>query len=175
MDPTYLTTPTTAFGPAEWVFFIASIAVALAGVYYAFINGDRSAPRGPALRQLGYGLLATGAIGVLIGALRLAGVALAPFWISLATLLFLVLAVYAFYYAIIVYPQRVAAAQAASRGRGGGARPSPARSGTANRVVGADSRELSTSGPNAAGNGVSRVAGVGGRRESRRDRKRRNK
>jgi hypothetical protein len=175
MDPTYFTTPTTTFGPAEWVFFAASIAVALAGLYYAFLNRDRSVPRGTSLRQLGYALLATGVIGVLVGTLRLAGIALAPFWFTIVTLLFLVVAVYAFYYALTVYPQRVAAAQAASRGRAGGARPSPARSSTAQRAAGADGSRLSTGGPGAPSNGISRVANAGSRRESRRDRKRRSK
>jgi hypothetical protein len=175
MDPTYLTTPTTAFGPAEWVFFGASILVALAGVYYAFLHHDQSMPRGTALRQLGYGLLVTGAIGVLIGAVRLAGIALAPFWFTIATVLYVLLAVYALYYATTVYPRQRAAAQAANRGRGGGGRPSPARPATANRAVGSDGARLSPTAPGATATGVQRAIGTGTRRDSRRDRKRRNK
>ena len=100
MDPlTYLTTYSTTFGVPEIIFLIAHIALALAGVYYAFITTDSDSLRGPALRQLGFGLLALGAVGTLLGVLRLAVGAVwsMPLWFAIVTVLDLVLIAYALY------------------------------------------------------------------------------
>jgi hypothetical protein len=164
MDPTYFTTPTTAFGPAEWVFFIASIAVALAGAYLAFLRADSNAVRAGALRQLGIGLLGSGIVGIFFGGLRLAGVGVPPFLFTIVTLFYAVIAAYAIYFASTIYPGRLAA-QSAARPRG--SRSSPVRaSSPAARPVGTTTE--------AAANGVTRIPGSG-RRDSRRERKRRGK
>src|SRR5690242_13043144 len=132
MDPlSYLMTSDPNFGIAEWVFFIAQIIVAAAGVYLAFLRADTHPLRGTALRRLGYGLLIVGGVGTLVGALRLVAVALftLPMWIALVTLLEVVLVAYALYFATSVYPARLEAYELANRGKGArraGARPQPA-------------------------------------------------
>ena len=169
-----LTTPTTFFGPAEWVFFLASIIVALGGVYLLFVHRDGVAARKDFLRQLGIGLLIAGLAGTLVGGLRLASIALAAFWFTIVTVVFVLLVVYALYYASSVLPKRIAAAQALSRGRGGGSRPSPARANATPRAMSAESKSLSGNG-SALSSATPRPVGTGSRRESRRDRKRRSK
>ncbi len=169
-----LTTPTTFFGPAEWVFFLASVIAALGGIYLLFVHRDGLAARGDFLRQLGIGLLISGLVGMLIGGLRLASIALAGFWFTIATIVFVLLIVYALYYATSVLPKRIAAAQALSRGRGGGSRQSPARANATPRAISAESKALSTNG-SAVSSTTPRPLGAGSRRESRRDRKRRSK
>src|SRR5262245_35466817 len=167
MDPlTYLTTFDPNFGISEWVFFIAQIIVAAAGVYLAFLRADTHPLRGMALRRLGYGLLILGGVGTLVGALRLVPVALftLPMWITIVTLLEVVLAAYALYFAISVYPARLEAFELANRGKGArrpGARPQPAlqANGTNGMSSAAPSRPVSTT----------------TRRESRRVRKPRSK
>src|SRR5689334_10657776 len=102
MDPlTYLTTPAAGFGPLGWVFFIAQIAGAIAGIYLAFLRSDSHPIRGLVLRRLGYALLGLGALGTLLGVLRLAAVAplTAHGWFYLVAVAELILAVYAVYFA----------------------------------------------------------------------------
>jgi hypothetical protein len=100
-----LTTASTAFGPAEWVFFAAHIALVVAGIYLRFFFRPRSALAARPVQLLSYGLLGLGAIGTLIGALRLAGVALPGLLMTVVTILDLVLVIFALYYARSVYPQ----------------------------------------------------------------------
>lgn len=170
-----LTTPTTFFGPAEWVFFLSAIIAALAGTYLLFVHRDRLAARADFLRQIGIGLLIAGLAGAIIGGLRLANIALAAFWFTIVTIVFVLLVIYALYYATSVLPKRIAASQTLSRGRGGGAaRPSPSRSNATPRAMSAESKSLSSNGSPAVSS-APRPAGSGGRRESRRDRKRRSK
>src|SRR6266545_7906618 len=122
MDPlTYLTTFTTDFGALEWVFFIAQLAVAGAAVYLAFFRADRHPLRSAAVRRLGYALLALGGAGAILGALRLASVQVftMPIWFTIVTVLEVALAAYALYYALAVYPARLAAYEEVNRGRGG--------------------------------------------------------
>jgi hypothetical protein len=165
MDPlTYLTTFSPNFGAPEWVFFIAQIGVALAGVYLGFLRADTHALRGPALRRLGYGLIALGAAGTLVGALRLVPVELftMPIWMTIITLLEVIFAAYVLYYATSVYPARVAAFEEANRSKGarrGVARPQPT---------------LQANGTNGASSlNTPRPIVTTSRREARRDRKRR--
>src|SRR5215216_6627267 len=83
MDPvTYLTTVTTDFGALEWVFFIVQIALAVAGVYLTFLRAEPHPIRRIVSRNFGYALLSLGALGIVLGALRLAPVALftMPIW-----------------------------------------------------------------------------------------------
>jgi hypothetical protein len=162
MDPNYLTTPTTLFGPAEWVFFVASIATALGGIYLAFLRSDENAIRKSALLPVGYVLIVAGLVGVVIGALPLSGLALAPFWMTIATIVLLAAGAYGIYVATALVPQRLAAAQSAQRSRG------TAR-GSAQRAA-AQPRTNGTVAPVAGA-----APAAGSRRESRRERKRRGK
>lgn len=112
MDPlTYLTTPSNNFGGLEWVFFVAQFAVALAGGYVGWLRSDAQPIRAAAMRRLGYALVALGITGVLIGALRLAGVPPfgVPLWITIVTVLEALLAIYVLYYALSMYPAQLAA------------------------------------------------------------------
>jgi hypothetical protein len=136
MDPlTYLTTNATTFGAPEIIFFVAHIALVLAGAYYAFMARASSPLRAELLRLLGYGLLALGVVGSLFAILRLAvgTVWSMPIWFTIVTVLDLALIAYALYYALSVYPARQAAQAQASRStqRGGGrAQPTLHSSGT---------------------------------------------
>jgi hypothetical protein len=163
MDPlTYLTTYATTFGAPEITFFVAHIALALAGAYYAFVARSSSPLRAESLRRLGYGLLALGVVGTLLAILRLAVGTIwsMPIWFTIVTVLDLVLIAYALYYALSVYPVRQAEFAQASRGRGtqrGGVR-APAT--------------LQSNGTNGAPYSSPRPIPTTTRRVARRDRKR---
>jgi hypothetical protein len=161
MDLTYLMTPTNIFGPGEWVFFIAAIAVALGGVYLAFLYTNASPIRVQAVRPIGYAAIAGGILAALLGAVRLTGATLAPFWFTIATVLLFAVAGYAAYIVLSALPKQLAAAQ--PRPRVPSSRPV-----TAQRANSAGS----TGNP---ANGVSRPVATTTRREARRDRKRRGK
>jgi hypothetical protein len=164
MDPlAYLTTQTTNFGTLEWVFFIAQIAVAIAGIYLAFLRADVNPLRRALLQRLGQALLVVGALGTLAGALRLAAVEAftMPIWFTVVTVLEIILIAYVLYYALSVYPARHAALLAeTSRNKGARrstARPQPAlHSNTTNGASYAEPRPIAST----------------TRREARRDRKR---
>ena len=165
MDPlTYLTTFSTDFGALEWVFFIAQLAVAGAGVYLAFLRADSHPVRAAANRQLGVALVAIGGLGVLFGVLRLAGVEVftMPIWFTIVTVLEAILAIYALYYVMSVLPARLTAYEEANRGRAvrRGTRPQPA---------------LQANGLNGATLGEPRSPATSSRRDSRRDRKRKSR
>jgi hypothetical protein len=157
----YLTTPTGEFGGPEWVFFVVQSVAALAGVYLAFLRQDAHPVRGVARRRLGLALLALGVLGVLLGALRLAAIdpLTTPIWFYGVALLEIVLAAYALYYWQARYPAEMAAYEQSTRTAG------------SRRVA----RSQPALQPN--GNGMSysapRPVASTGRRESRRDRKRR--
>jgi len=167
MDPvTYLTTVTADFGPLEWLFFIAQIALAIAGVYLTFLRAEPHPIRRVVSHNFGYALLGLGALGVVLAALRLAPVALftMPIWFAVATVVEAILAIYAVYYFLAVLPARVAAYDQANRGRSlhrnvarpaGTLRESPL---PANGAQFSDPRPVATT-----------------RRESRRDRKRKSR
>jgi hypothetical protein len=171
MDPvTYLTTGTTNFGALEWVFFIAQIALAVAGVYLAFLRVEPHTIRRAVSHNLGYALLGVGALGIIFGALRLAPVALftMPIWFAIAIVLEAILAIYAVYYILAVLPARVAAYDETNRGRGarrnvgrsvGALREAPQANGAHGTPPFNDPRPIATT----------------TRRESRRDRKRKSR
>ena len=163
MDPlNYLTTYSTTFGAPETIFLIAHVALALAGIYYAFVATSSDRLRGESLRQLGYGLLALGLVGTLVAVLRLAvgDVFSMPIWITIVTVLDVALIAYALYFALSVYPARRAALAQSSRNRGavrGGGRQQPT---------------LQSNGTNGSSYGAPRPVATTTRRVSRRDRKR---
>jgi hypothetical protein len=157
----YLTTYSTTFGAPETIFLIAHVALALAGIYYAFIATSSDALRAESLRLLGYGLLALGLVGTLVAVLRLAvgEVFSMPIWLTIVTLLDVALIAYALYYAFSVYPARRAALAQSSRNRGsarGGGRPATLQSNSTNGSSYSAPRPVATT----------------TRRVSRRDRKR---
>lgn len=163
MDPvTYLTTFTAEFGALEWLFFLAQIALLVAGAYLVFLRAEPHPIRRAASRNLGYALLALGALGTLFGALRLAPVEFftMPIWFTIVTVLEVILAAYALYELLSALPGRVAAYDEANRkgGRRGAARQQPA---------------LQTNGTGASSRvSEPRPVATTTRREARRDRKR---
>ncbi|MBC8162171.1 MAG: hypothetical protein H7Z42_13250 [Roseiflexaceae bacterium] len=159
----YLTTADPLFGWVEWILFIAQIVLLLVGAYFAFLYRDSNAIKVAALKRFGYVTLVLGALGTLLGALKLT--VLPPFdsrlWLALIVLFELAFAVYALIYSRTTYPEQVAAAAAAQR--------RPAAKGSA----GAQGRRPSPASPNAAPKLVDvPMPTAGGRRDSRRDRKR---
>lgn len=167
MDPvTYLTTFDPSFGALEWVFFVAQFALAVAGLYLAFLRVEPHAIRRAAARNFGYALLGVGVLGIVLGALRLAPVEIftMPIWFTIVTVIEAVLAGYALYYVLSVLPGRVAAYDETTRGKGtrrSVARPQPA---------------LQANGANGtAAFGEPRPVATTSRREARRDRKRKSR
>jgi hypothetical protein len=158
----YLTTPTGAFGGLAWAFFVVEAVAALAGIYLVFLRQDTHPIRGAALRRLGLALLVLGGLGVLFGALRLAAVGpfTMPIWFYLVALLEVVLAAYALYYGLTNYPAQMADYEQSTRSAGSRrvARPQPA---------------LQTNGNGGVAYSAPRPAATTGRRDARRDRKRR--
>ena len=164
MNPfVYLTTPDPLFGWIEWILFISQIVLLLVGGYFAFLYRDTNQIKLQALQRFGYVLLALSALGVLLGGLKLGLVE--PFtsrvWMFLVVVFEIALGVYALVYSQRIYPQQVAAAKVAARPtrpavRAGAARKPLAPNGTPIAPV-----EVP----------IPRVAP--GRRDSRRERKRR--
>ncbi|HMP41790.1 MAG TPA: hypothetical protein PKA05_15530 [Roseiflexaceae bacterium] len=156
-----LTTASTTFGPAEWAFFIAHLALIGAGIYVGFVLRATFALARQRLRLLGYGLIALGALGALIAATRLGGVALPGLLFTTVTLLDVLLAVFAVYYALRIYPQQRAAAvpQRGRIGRASQAAPVVRRSNGATATAAVQPEAADGSGS--------------GRRDARRSQKRR--
>jgi hypothetical protein len=171
MDPvTYLTTFTTDFGALEWVFFIAQIALVVAGVYLTFLRVEPHAIRRASSHNLGYALLGLGGLGIVLGALRLAPVGLftMPLWFAITTALEAILAIYAAYYILAILPARVAAYNEANRSRG--ARRSAGR---AQPVGTLREPPLQANGTHGTGSfSEPRPVATTSRRDARRDRKR---
>jgi len=157
---TYLTSPDSLFGWIEWILFISQIVLLLVGGYFAFLFRDANEIKLQALQRFGYVLLALGAIGTLLGGLKLGLVA--PFdtrlWLALVMLFEIALGVYAVIYSRTTYREQLAA------------RPTPTRK-----------QASATSRKQVAGNASTPVRPVevpvprvaAGRRDARRDRKRR--
>jgi hypothetical protein len=158
----YLTTYSNAFGAPETIFLIAHAALALAGIYYAFIAKSSDALRSNAFHLLGYGLLALGLVGTLLAVLRLAiGAEFSmPIWFTIVTVLDVALIAYALYFALSVYPARRAALAQSNRNRG------------AARGSGRQQPTLQSNGANGSSYDASRPVATTTRRVSRRDRKR---
>lgn len=167
MDPvTYLTTFTTEFGALEWIFLIAQVALAVAGIYLSFLRAEPHPIRRATARNFGYALLALGALGIIFGVLRLAGVQIftMPIWFTLATVLEAILAAYAAYFLLSVLPTRVAAYDEANRSKG------------TRRSVGRPQPALQVPGSNGAPSfNEPRPVATTTRRDARRDRKRKSR
>lgn len=179
-DPNYLSTASAAFGPFAWIFFSLQLATALGGLYILYVRSDNNAVRRGLWRQLGSALLITGGVGLLLGVLRLANVPVLNqrYWFYIQLLVELVLAAYVFYYARTSYPRLLAESQA--RGRNApvrrGSAPGAARTVASPRTPAAprsSAAQPSQGGPTVPT--IGRPAAASGRRESRRERKRRTK
>ncbi len=165
-DPAYLSTP-AYFGPIEWAFFVLQLAGAAAGIYLAFLRKDSTIVRRSLLQRFGYVLLVVGGIGVILGVLRLnlVGVFAQRYWFLLIGLIEVGLACYVAYYVRFVYPQQLARSHT-TRGKTSqrqlAARITTAQNGAATDVSGSSSLQTHSAASSART----------GRRDSRRERKR---
>lgn len=149
----YLTTAAPTFGPLAWLFFIAQILGVGAGAYLYFMHTERNPARQTFMRQLGLALMILGGVGALMGSLRLVNVPVLNqrLWFWIQALIELGVAGYVFYYMRSVLP---GLEKAASRpGRPGVPRPPR---GIPSDTAPATPRPVATT----------------GRRDARRDRKR---
>lgn len=151
----YFTTPAPQFGPLAWIFFIGQILGVGAGAYFYFVHTERNLARHNFMRQLGVALMILGGVGVAMGALRLLNVPTMNLrlWFWIQALVELGVAGYVFYYMRNVLPGLER--EARSRGGKPGA-PRPPRPITSGDAAPATPRPVATT----------------GRREARRERKR---
>lgn len=154
---TSLTTPAPTFGSLAWTFFILQILGVAAGAYLRFMHTERNIARHTFMQQLGIALMIIFGAGVLSGALRMFNVPIAnqPIWFYVQALVELGMAAYIFYYMRNVLP----GLEKAQAGR-----PRPSQRPQA-RSLGTEPVALSEPRPVA----------TTGRREARRDKKRKNK
>jgi hypothetical protein len=154
----YLTTAEAQFGTLAWIFFISQILGVGAGLYLYFRHTERNPARQTFMRQLGIALLILGGVGVLSGVLRLLNVA--PFtmrlWFWAQAVIELGVAGYVVYYMRQVLPRL----EREARARGLPAPPPRrARSSAEAPAAPPEPRPVATT----------------GRRDARRDRKRKGK
>lgn len=151
----YLTTAAPQFGPLAWIFFIGQILGVGAGAYLYFMHTERNPARQTFMRQLGIALMILAGVGVALGALRLLNVPVLNqrLWFWIQALVELGVAGYVFYYMRSVLPGLER--EARSRGGKPGA-PRPPRPIPNGDPAPATPRPVATT----------------GRRDARRDRKR---
>jgi len=154
----YMTTAVSFFGPLAWSFFIGQILGVGAGAYLYFMHSERNSARQTFMRQLGLALMILGGVGVALGALRLVNVPVLNqrFWLWLQLMVELGVAGYVFYYMRSVLPGLERAAASARGGRTGAPRPP--------KPI-----------PGDAAHATPRPVATTGRRDARRDRKRKSK
>lgn len=119
----YFLVPSPYFGRLAWTFFAVQIILALVGAYMAFGYRDRVAFRQLVFRNMGIAFLVVGGVGVLVGALRLFNLPVLNMriWFYVQLLIEIGLGVYIYYYLRNIYPQQMAQARQGPR-RGGSAR-----------------------------------------------------
>lgn len=161
----YFTTPAPPpnFGSLAWTFLVAQLLGVAAGAYLYWMHSERNAARQTFTRMLGIVLLILGGVGIVLGALRLLNVPVMNqrLWFYIQLIVELGIAGYLVYYVRSVLPglERSAAGRArSSNSRPGGSRPG--------------SRSIATAEPAPA---TPRPVATTGRRDSRRDRKRKSK
>lgn len=166
----YLTNAAPGFGPLAASFFGLQIGALLAGIYLAFVRRDPHPLRGPTLQRLGYVVLALGAVGTLMGALRIAGVFpfTSRYWLYIVAALEVAFAVFAFVYRRTTYRQQAIEMARSKSTR----RPAPAARPTARPTASAGNGE---NGHSVAVGAQRASSAPGARRETRRERKRRSK
>jgi hypothetical protein len=177
-DPNYLTTASAAFGPFAWIFFGLQLAATLWGLYILYVRADNNGVRRALWRQLGVALVVAGGIGLLLSVLRLANVPVLNqrYWFYIQLLVELALAGYVFYFARTSYPRLLAESQA--RGRTSTVRrgaAAPARAAAPRQQAVPRSSPAQPSSEDSAVPTIGRPAAASGRRESRRERKRRSR
>lgn len=154
----YWTTAAPQFGPLAWIFFIVQILGVGAGAYLYFAHTERNPARQTFLRQLGITLMILGSVGVVLGVLRMLDVPTMNqrLWFWIQAVVELGVAGYVVYYMRAVLPalERSASARGGKAGSSRAARP----------VGGAN--------PTPA---TPRPVATTGRRDARRDRKRKSK
>lgn len=151
----YLTTAASQFGPLAWIFFIGQILAVGAGAYLNFMHSERNPARQTFMRQLGIALMIVGGVGVLFGVLRMVNVPTMNMrlWFWVQAVLELGVAGYVIYYMRSVLP----GLEREARARGGRASaPRPPRPIPSGDPAPATPRPVATT----------------GRREARRERKR---
>lgn len=154
----YLTTAEAQFGTLAWAFFISQFVGLSAGSYLYFRHTERNPARQTFMRQLGIALLILAGVGVLSGVLRLLNIA--PFtmrlWFWAQAVIELGVAAYVVYYMRQVLP----GLEREARSRGLPA-PPPRRARPSAEAADASSEP--------------RPVATTGRRDARRDRKRKGK
>lgn len=155
-DPAYLVQASAAFGPYAWVFALLQLAIVAAGVYLAFFRNDQ--------KQAGMLVLGAGGVGIILSALRLGNVAVfnQRYWFWLLLLVELGLAGYLF------ATVRTAASQPA-------ARTSSGRGKTAASSQKPRTPEARANGSVQPAPGGQSASGRSGRRDARRERKRKSR
>ncbi len=154
----YMTMADPRFGPLAWIFFLAQILGVGAGAYLYFMHTERNPARQNFMRQLGLALMILAGVGVALGALRLLNVPLfnQRFWFWIQAVVELGVGGYIVYYMRTVLPNLER--EARMRGtKGGGPRQARAMTGTDQPP--SEPRPVATT----------------GRREARRDRKRKSR
>lgn len=167
-DPAYLTSAAAGFGPLAWIFFLVQIAALLWGLYAAFVRSDNTPYRKTVFKNFGLALAGLASLGIILGSLRLAGVApfTQRFWLYIPFVLEVLLGAYALYYARAVYPKKLALTRT-RRGKTTSRQAAP-------RATAASRSEPASSGGNgAASDDEPEVAGSGSRRSSARHRRKR--
>lgn len=101
----YLTMSNPGFGPLAWVFLIVQIVAVIGGLYLALGHTDTNAVRGERLKQLGTALAVLGGIGALIAVLRLSSLVTPRYPTYLVALVEAGVLAYALYYWRAVYPK----------------------------------------------------------------------
>jgi hypothetical protein len=147
--------PAAGFGTLAWIFFLLQLIGLGAGAYLVYAHTERNPARHTFMRQLGIALLVLSGVGLLAAVLRLAGVPLISqrLWLWILLLVDLAAAGYVTYYMRSVLPE-LEKAQAGKRV----ARPAQVRGPTSE-----------------AAPAIPRPVATTGRRDARRDRKRKNK
>lgn len=154
---TALTTPAPTLGSLAWTFFILQILGVAAGAYLRFMHTERNIARQAFMQQLGIALMIIFGVGVLIGALRMLNVPVLnqPLWFYVQAVVELGMAGYIFYYMRSVLP----GLEKAQAGRARPGQRPQARSLGTEPAAPPEPRPVATT----------------GRREARRDKKRKNK
>ncbi len=147
----YFITVSPEFGSYAWTFFIVQIVLVASGAYFIWLHTERNVVRATFFRQLGIALMIVGGFGVALGVARMLNVS--PFnqrfWFYIQLAIELAIGGYVFYYMRNVLPELMRTSRA---------RPAAPRQT-----------------PTAAAPATPRPVATTGRREARRDRKRKQK
>ncbi|MEF3275045.1 MAG: hypothetical protein K6356_11730 [Chloroflexus sp.] len=103
----YFVTASPQFGSYAWTFFILQILLVAGGAYFIWLHTERNVAKATFFRQLGIALMIVGGFGVALGVVRMLDVS--PFnqrfWFYIQLLVELALSGYIFYYMRNVLPE----------------------------------------------------------------------